>query len=88
MRLRSFIEPHNTKAARRAAERIKQAAMLLQEHAKIGLITDDLPEYRDLAIPLGASAYVLRYRIQDDPVPVVRVWHAKEQRLPTNPNHC
>jgi plasmid stabilization system protein ParE len=36
---------------------------------------------RELFIPFGASAYVLRYMQEDkDTVVVVRVWHSREIR--------
>jgi len=35
---------------------------------------------RELFIPFGASAYVLRYRIHDDTLVVIRVWHSREER--------
>ena len=31
-------------------------------------------------IPFGAGAYVLRYRVHDDTVVVIRVWHNREAR--------
>jgi plasmid stabilization system protein ParE len=30
--------------------------------------------------PFGRGAYVLRYRIDDDAVVVLRVWHSREER--------
>ncbi|OWV80272.1 hypothetical protein ATY77_26000 [Rhizobium sp. R634] len=39
--------------------------------------------YRQLFVPFGKSAYVLRYRIHEeaDTLVVVRVWHGREQRV-------
>ena len=31
-------------------------------------------------IPFGIGAYVLRYRIHDETVVVIRVWHSREVR--------
>jgi plasmid stabilization system protein ParE len=40
------------------------------------------PEYRELIVPFGRGAYVVRYRIhlERDTVVVVRIWHGREQR--------
>jgi len=35
---------------------------------------------REFFIPFGASAYLLRYRIHDDTLVVIRVWHSREAR--------
>jgi hypothetical protein len=37
-------------------------------------------EFRDLVAPFGGGAYVLRHRIDDDALVIVRVWHRKEDR--------
>ncbi|MEQ1638212.1 MAG: type II toxin-antitoxin system RelE/ParE family toxin [Methylococcales bacterium] len=37
VRLRKFIEPHNPEAARNAAQTIKKATQLIQQHAGIGM---------------------------------------------------
>jgi plasmid stabilization system protein ParE len=41
---------------------------------------DDDTGRRELFIPFGAGAYVLRYRIDRDTVIVIRVWHSREAR--------
>jgi plasmid stabilization system protein ParE len=40
------------------------------------------PEYRELIVPFGAGAYVIRYRIDHrrDAVIITRIWHGREQR--------
>jgi plasmid stabilization system protein ParE len=35
---------------------------------------------RELFVPFGASAYVLRYRIHHNTVVIIRVWHSREER--------
>ncbi|GMR22257.1 MAG: hypothetical protein BMS9Abin37_0593 [Acidobacteriota bacterium] len=35
---------------------------------------------RELIIPFGAGAYILRYRIHRDAVVIIRVWHSREAR--------
>jgi len=79
-RLRQFIQPHNPTAARRAAQRIKEAAKRLQEHPASGRPVKGLPEVRDLLIPFGSGNYVLRYRLVGPLVVIVHVWHSREDR--------
>jgi len=35
---------------------------------------------REINVPFGQSAYVIRYRIRDDQVTVTRIWHGLEER--------
>jgi len=40
------------------------------------------PGYRELIVPFGAGAYVVRYRIdlRRNAVVITRLWHGREQR--------
>ncbi len=42
----------------------------------------DKPGYRELIVPFGRGAYVIRYRIDysRDTVVIVRMWHGREHR--------
>ena len=79
-RLREFIRPHNPKAAANAAKRIIEAANLLVAHPHLGHPIDDLPEFNELFIPFGQRGYVLRYRIDDEKIIILRIWHGREDR--------
>jgi len=35
---------------------------------------------REINIPFGHSAYVIRYRVKDQRVTITRIWHGLEQR--------
>jgi len=78
-RLRDFLGPKNAAAAVRAAERIQQAAALLREQPELGRVVED-EAWRELLAPAGRSAYVLRYRIDEDAIVIARVWHGREER--------
>ena len=52
----------------------------LQELPRVGRRMDDDTERRQLFVPFGAGAYVLRYRVHGDTVVVIRVWHSREAR--------
>jgi plasmid stabilization system protein ParE len=40
------------------------------------------PGYRELVVPFGAGAYIIRYRIdaRRDSVVITRLWHRRERR--------
>jgi hypothetical protein len=40
------------------------------------------PGYRELVVPFGSGAYIIRYRIDTrrDAVVITRLWHGREQR--------
>jgi plasmid stabilization system protein ParE len=82
IRLRNFIEPHNKNAARRAADAIKKAAAILIRNPLIGTIAEGREEYQEhnLFIPFGKRGYAMRYRVQDNKVIILRVWHGLENR--------
>jgi len=79
VRLREFLGNKNPGAAARAALRLREAAAVLRDRPELGRPVED-EEFRDLVAPFGGGAYVLRYRIDEDAVVVVRVWHNKEER--------
>lgn len=77
-RLRDFILPHNADAARRAVAIIRKTVSTLQQHALIGKPIEEMPDFRDIAIPFGSSGYLLRYRLERDTVLIVAVKHDRE----------
>ncbi|MBI3541306.1 MAG: type II toxin-antitoxin system RelE/ParE family toxin [Deltaproteobacteria bacterium] len=79
-RLFDFLKGRNKGAAQKAAKLIKSGAALLQGQPLIGRLMDDSEDSRELFLPFGQSAYVLRYRLDGERVVVVRVWHGRELR--------
>lgn len=79
IRLRSFIDPHNPEAARRAAETIKEGSKLLIAHPAIGKRVEERQD-RELLVQFGQRGYILRYRFEDRTVFILRVWHSLEKR--------
>ena len=79
IRLREFIEPHHPEAARRAAEALKKSAGLLLEHLAISARLEDRDD-RELFVPYGRRGYILRYRLHDDTIVILRLWHVREDR--------
>jgi plasmid stabilization system protein ParE len=78
IRLRKFIEPHNPDAARRAAGALKKATSLLAEHPAIGGRLEDR-EDREMFVPYGRRGYIMRYRLHEETIVIVRVWHVREK---------
>ena len=79
IRLREFIGEHNPDAARRAAEALKKAADLLLKHPGIGPRIEGR-EDRELFVPFGQRGYVLRYRLDEETIVILRLWHGLEDR--------
>ena len=80
-RLLGFLTPTNPDAARRAAQAIARAVVVLADMPDIGRLMDAATGRRELAVPFAASAYVLRYRRDGaGSVVIIRVWHGREDR--------
>ena len=79
-RLYDFLLDKDPAAAGRATRTIRAGADRLLDSPEIGRPLADGTGRRELVIPFGAGAYVLRYRIHDDTVVVIRVWHGREAR--------
>jgi toxin ParE1/3/4 len=79
-RLDRFLRPHNPDAANRSILRIRDAAERLLDFPEMGMPYAEVSGFRDLHVPFGARGYVLRYRLEDPDILVVRIWHALEDR--------
>ena len=80
-RLYDFLLTRAPAAAGRAIRAIQLGAQRLLELPHVGRPMNDDTRRRELYIPFGASAYVLRYRIHDDTIVIIRVRHSREDRL-------
>ena len=79
-RLIDFLIDKNPEAAAKAIQSIDEKADLLLEFPEIGPRMNDDSKRRELIVPFGASAYVLRYCIVNDHIVILRVWHCRETR--------
>ena len=79
-RLFAFLLEKDAAAAERAVGVISSSAGNLPDLPEIGRPMDDDTGRRELVVPFGAGAYVLRYRIHDETVVIIRVWHSREAR--------
>lgn len=79
-RLHDFLFAKSHEAAERAIRAIQAGADQLALHPKVGRPLNDDAGHRELFVPFGVGAYVLRYRIVVELVIIVRVWHSRELR--------
>jgi plasmid stabilization system protein ParE len=81
VRLQAFIGDKNDEVAQRAAATLGAAMPSLLTFSERGR-PSDIAGLRELIVPFGRSAYVLRYKVdaQGDEVVIVRVWHGREGR--------
>ncbi len=79
-RFYDFLIVKDPRAAERAVRAIRLGADRLEENPRIGRRMDNETERRELFIPFGVGAYVLRYRIHGEALIVIRVWHSREHR--------
>ncbi len=79
-RLYDFLVDQDPGAAARAMDALLDGADRLVEMPEIGRPMDDDTGRRELYLPFGVGAYVLRYRIESENVVIIRVWHGREYR--------
>ncbi len=81
-RLREFIKKESPRAAKNAGLRILYAVDLLTKNPEAGMPSpdEDCEEFRDLYAPFGKGGYTIRYRIKQQIIVIVRVWHSREER--------
>jgi plasmid stabilization system protein ParE len=80
-RLRAFLATRNPAAAQRVVTVLSRAIQSLGTLADRGR-PSAVPGARELIVPLGRSAYVLRY-VHDalsEEVVILRIWHGREAR--------
>ena len=80
-RLRMFLADKNPDAAQRAATSLIHAIQSLDTFPDRGRPTS-IEGVRELIVPFGSSAYVLRYAhlADTDEVVVLRIFHGREAR--------
>ena len=79
-RLYGFLLEKDAPAAERAMRTISSGSDKLEDFPEIGRPMGDGTGRRELIIPFGAGAYILRYRIHRNAVVIIRVWHSREER--------
>lgn len=78
-RLREFLRPKNSAAAKRAGVAITKTIQLLGRHPQVGRPAEEMGiEYRELLLDFGDSGYVALYRYESDLVTVMSLRLQKE----------
>ncbi len=79
-RLRHFLARESPAAGARAAAALEAAIQSLHDFPDRGRPAG--ADLRELNVPFGRSAYVLRYAVvtEADMIVVIRHWHAREER--------
>jgi len=80
-RLRSFLESTNPSASATAAVAIDEAVRSLAAFPERGR-PSGMAETRELIVPFGRSAYILRYAYlaETETLVILRIWHSPEER--------
>jgi len=79
-RLHAFIQPHSVDAASRAIDTILEAAENLLEFPERGKPWEVEYGFRELLVTFGVNGYVIRYRLLEERIIIIRVWHSLEDR--------
>jgi plasmid stabilization system protein ParE len=78
-RPQAFLQDKNPTAAQRAVTVLDAAMRSLDAFPQRGLLCG-IPGVRELIVPFGRSAYVLRYTVLllSDEIVILRIWHGRE----------
>jgi plasmid stabilization system protein ParE len=79
-RLRNFLFSKDQESARKVIYIIYNSLKRLETMPEIGRPLVDGTKRRELTIPFGAGAYIIRYVLENNNVYILRVWHGKENR--------
>ena len=79
-RLYKFLEQFSTVNANKALDLLLAETNNLKDYPEIGRIWDKNPHMRNWPFKFGSKGYVMRYRLTDDAIIILRVWHSREDR--------
>lgn len=77
-RLDAWLSAYDENAAARLGLLLEEALDSLTQAPLRGRLVG--PSAREINVPFGQSAYVVRYRVTGSRVIVTRIWHGLEQR--------
>ncbi len=76
-RLHDFLKAKNTNSAKHAADKIRKAVKLILDNPAIGRRLENRND-RELPIPFGKNGYIIRYRVTDSIIVILKIWHSRE----------
>jgi plasmid stabilization system protein ParE len=75
-----FLRERQPALAAIVAREILAKAQVLEAHPHLGLPIGEHGRYRQIVLEVLRAKYVFRYRVADDRLVILRVWHGREQR--------
>ena len=75
-----FLAPKNPVAAHKAAQQIRQAGFSLENFPYRGTLLQDGSNCRKLLVDSGRYGYRIIYRVKEDKVVILRIYHGREAR--------
>lgn len=75
-RIRDYLKERNPAAAKKLAALIRARLRLLKTQPYMGPAVEERPAVRELVV----ESYVLVYRVLDDRIEILRVWHGAQDR--------
>ncbi|MDY6785847.1 MAG: type II toxin-antitoxin system RelE/ParE family toxin [Cyanobacteriota bacterium] len=73
-----FLTSKNSVAAHQAAQKILQAGFSLENFPNRGTRLGNREQERNLRVNFGKYGYAIIYRVEEDTVFIVRVYHGRE----------
>ena len=77
-RLGAWLMERDPRAAARLGDLLERAIASLATHPLRGRQVDE--SVREMSVPFGRSAYIIRYDVLDQQVLITRIWHGLEER--------
>lgn len=75
-RIRGYLRERNPAAATKLAALIRARIKLLKKQPRMGPAVAERPGARELVV----QSYVLAYRVLDERIEILRVWHGAQDR--------
>lgn len=79
-RLAKFTAKLSPRAASERSRGLLDAIEALVDNPLRGHRTSSRHDLRQIVVRFGRSSYVIRYRVTDEAVYVIRIWHGREKR--------
>jgi plasmid stabilization system protein ParE len=79
-RFAAFLHEHQPTLAAIVAQEILTKARVLEEQPHLGYPIGGHGQYRQIVLEVLRAKYIFRYRVADDRLVILRVWHGREQR--------
>jgi plasmid stabilization system protein ParE len=79
-RFAAFLQHNHPSLAEVVAAEIVAKARTLEAHPKLGRVLAGKGPYRQIVLRVLNGAYVFRYRVSNERLVILRVFHARERR--------